>query len=73
MMINKITPTVDFNMWFKHLDTQPTHQNSIKVPKVVKPTNKKNVNLNFGVIISPLSSSSLDMIIYIITKILYST
>ena len=32
------------NKWLKHLDTQlnkPTNQNSGKVPKVVKPTNKK--------------------------------
>ena len=44
MMIHKITLSVDFNLWLKRLDTKlskPTNQNSIKVPKVVKPTNKK--------------------------------
>ena len=44
MMIHKITTSVDFNYRLKILDTQlniPTNQNSIKVPKVVKPTNKK--------------------------------
>ena len=33
-----------YNLWLKRLITQqnePTNQNSIKVPKVVKPTNKK--------------------------------
>ena len=49
MMIYKITPTVDLDMWFKHLDTQPTHQNSIKVPKVFKPMKKKTLIQNFGV------------------------
>ena len=37
------TPSVDYNNWLKHLDTQlnePTNQNSIKVLKVVNPTNK---------------------------------
>ena len=37
---------VDFKQWLKRLNTQlyePTDQNSIKVPKVVKPTEKKNV------------------------------
>ena len=43
MTINKITPSVDFNQWFNSLDTQPsepTYQNSMNTPKVVKPTNK---------------------------------
>ena len=38
------TPSVDYNQWLKRLDTQlnePTYKNSIKVPKVAKPTNKK--------------------------------
>ena len=46
MMIHKITPSVDYNKWFKRLDTQsnkPTNQNSIKVPKVVRLTNKKTL------------------------------
>ena len=44
MMIHKITPTVDYNWWFKHLDTQlnkTTNRNSIKVPKVINPMNNK--------------------------------
>ena len=38
MMIHKITPSLDYNLWFKCLDTQlnnPTNKNSVKVPKVV--------------------------------------
>ena len=45
-MKNKITSSLDYNYWFKSLDTQlndPTNQNSIKVPKIVEPTNKKTV------------------------------
>ena len=37
----KITPSVDYNKWLKRFNTQhnePTNQNQIKVPKVVKPT-----------------------------------
>ena len=37
---NKTNPSVDYNQWWKRLDTQlnkPTNQNSIKVPKVVEP------------------------------------
>ena len=44
MMIPKITPSVDYNKQLKRLDTQindPTNQKLLKVPKVVKPTNKK--------------------------------
>ena len=44
MMIQKLTPSVDYNQLLKRLDTQlnePTNQNSIKVPKVGKLTNKK--------------------------------
>ena len=42
MSIHKIFPSVDYNWWLKPLDTQlneATNQNSIKVPKVVKPIN----------------------------------
>ena len=38
------TPSLNCNYWLKRLDTQlnkPTNQNSVKVPKVVKLTNKK--------------------------------
>ena len=49
--INQISPPVDYNKWLKRLDTQlnePTYQNFIKVPNVVKPTNKKTLLLDFG-------------------------
>ena len=51
MMINKINPSVDYSYWLKHLNTQPkepTNQNSVEVPKLVKPTNKKTLLKNFG-------------------------
>ena len=44
MMIHKNNPFVDYNWWLKRLNTQynePTNQNSTKISKVVKPTNKK--------------------------------
>ena len=44
IMIHKINPSVDYNEWLKRLDTQlneTSNQNSIIVPKVDKPTNKK--------------------------------
>ena len=44
MMIHKITRPVDYNKWLNHLDTQlnePSNQNSMNVPKVDNPTNKK--------------------------------
>ena len=44
MNTHKIASSVDYNLCLKRLDTQlngPTNQNSIKVPKVVKQTNKK--------------------------------
>ena len=43
-MIHKNNPSVDYNYWLKSLDTELnelTKQNSIKVPQVDKPTNKK--------------------------------
>ena len=39
MMIHKITPSIQYNQWLKL--NEPTNENSIKVAKVVKPTNKK--------------------------------
>ena len=44
MMINKITPSVDYNYWLNCFGTQltePTNKISLKVLKFVKPTNKK--------------------------------
>ena len=44
MIIYKNTPSIDDNYWVKRLDTridEQINQNSRKVPKVVKPTNKK--------------------------------
>ena len=41
-----MTPSVNYNQWLKRLDNQfnePINQNAIKVPKVVKPTNKKTL------------------------------
>ena len=46
MMTHKITPFVDYNKWLKLLDTHLNEQNkenSMKVPKVGKPTNKKTL------------------------------
>ena len=46
MMIYKIPPSVDYNKLMKLLDTQlnkPTNLNSIIVPNVVEPTNKKTL------------------------------
>ena len=43
VMIHKITTSLDYNYWLKHLDTQlnkTANQNSLTVPKVVKPKNK---------------------------------
>ena len=59
-MIHKITSSVDYNYWLKRLCTQlndPTNQNLIKVPKVVKSTNKKGYYKTLGttVIKSPIS------------------
>ena len=51
MMTNKITPSVDYKYWLKRWDTQlneQTNQNSIKLPKVVRPTNKKTLLQDFG-------------------------
>ena len=51
MIIQLITPSVEYNYWLKRLNTQNkerTSQNSVNVPKVVKPTNKKTFFLNFG-------------------------
>ena len=44
MMTHKITPCVNKYKWLKRLNTQLiklTNQNSVKVPKVIKPMNKK--------------------------------
>ena len=46
MVIHKITPSKDYKKWLKRFDTQldePINQNLIKVPKVVKPMNKKKL------------------------------
>ena len=46
-MIHKINSSVDYNKWLKRLSTQlnePTNQNSIKVTKVVQPSNKNQSN-----------------------------
>ena len=46
MMIHKIAPAVEYNYYLNRLDTQinePTNQNLILVPKVVKSKNKKTL------------------------------
>ena len=46
IMKHKNTPSVDYNYWLKRLDThlsEPTNQNSVKVPKVAKPTKRKTL------------------------------
>ena len=51
MIIHKIASSVDYNYWLKRLDTQlneSTNQNSLKVPKVEKPTNKKTLLKTLG-------------------------
>ena len=62
MMIHKITSSVDYNLWFKRLETksnEPTNQNSIKDMEVVKLPNNKLCSKTLGtsVIISPMSPS----------------
>ena len=59
-MIHKIYPYVDYNWWLKRMGTQrnePTNQNSIKIPIVVKPMNRKRYYKTLGnsVIMSPPS------------------
>ena len=44
MMVNKINFYVGYNYWLNGSDNtnlQPSNQNSIKVPTVFEPTNKK--------------------------------
>ena len=63
MIIHKIPTSVDYNYWLKRLDTQlneTTNQNSLKVPKVVNPMNKKTILKTLGTsvinsLLSPLS------------------
>ena len=62
MMIHKITHSVDYNWLLKNVDTQlngSTNKNSIKLPTVVKPKNKKTLFVDLSVIKKPLSFSSL--------------
>ena len=63
----QITMSVDCNWRLKRLDTQlyePTNQNSLKFPKVIKPMNKKRYykTLETSVINSQLSPLSLSLI-----------
>ena len=51
MLIYQITPSVDYNWWLTRVNTQlneANHQNSIKVPKVVEPTNRKRYYKTLG-------------------------
>ena len=48
----QITPSLDYNLWLKCLDTQlyeQTNQNIIKFPKVVEPMNKKALFKALGI------------------------
>ena len=50
ILIHKSIPSVGYNQWLKCLNThlnELTNQNSMKVPKVDKTTNKKTLLLNF--------------------------
>ena len=49
--VTQIIPYIGYHQWLKCFDTllnESTNQNSIKFLKVVKPTNKKKLFLNFG-------------------------
>ena len=77
----KFTPFVDYNLWLKRLDDQPnepTNQYSIKVPKVVRPTNKKRFHKTLGTskINTPMSPpflSVMSLIIMINVKPLFNS
>ena len=43
--LHKITHSESYNKWLKRFDTQLNEPNSMKVPKVVLPTNKKRLLL----------------------------
>ena len=46
MMIHKITPSVDYNLWLKRMDnylSETTNHISIKVPEIVKQTNNETL------------------------------
>ena len=67
MMINRTIPSVDYN----RMDTQlneSTDQNSLKVPKVVKLTNNKTLNLKMeaSVINSPMSFPPLILHLFLV-------
>ena len=49
--------TQNYPFWLKHLDTQsnePANHVSIKVPKVVKPTNRETLFCTFGNVVPSL-------------------
>ena len=46
MIIHKITHSIDYNYWLKRLESklnEQTNNNSIEVPKVAQPINKKTL------------------------------
>ena len=50
-MMHKITNAVYDNKWLKRKDTrliEPTNQNTIKLPKVVDPANRKRYHKTLG-------------------------
>ena len=65
MMTHKITPSVDYNLWLKRLDTQlnePTNQ----IPKLLSQRIRKRYNKTLGtsVLNSPMSPPSLILMYY---------
>ena len=51
LFTSPINTFVDYNQWLERFDTQlnePTNQNSLLVPKVVRPTNKKLYSKTLG-------------------------
>ena len=72
-MIHKIPSSVDYNYLLKRSDTQHNesiNQNSLKVPKVGKATNKKTLSKIFRTIVinSPLPPSFLFYVSQIICR-----
>ena len=48
MMKHKITPSVDYKYWLDTQLNESTKQNSMKIIKAVKQTNKETLTQNFG-------------------------
>ncbi len=71
MMINKISPSVDYNHWLKRFNTQlskQTNKNSINSPKLLSQQIRKKYYKTLGtsVINSPMSPPSLDLLMFVV-------